>query len=95
MDWGREWLVEFIAEKTRLVLFDRSNNTGDVKIDGSVLEKRPSFKMMGLTFSSKLDRAFYIISIASKKTGVLICPMKFLSCEVVLYLNKSTIRPCM
>ena len=31
---------------------DRSNNTGaiDVKMDGSVLEKKSSFKMLELTF---------------------------------------------
>ena len=70
---GREWLVDFNAGKTQLVLFDRFNNTGanDVKMDGSVLEKKSSFKMLGLTFSSKFDWGSYIISIAktaSKKT---------------------------
>ena len=51
MDWGKEWLVDFIAEKTQLVLFDRSSNTGaiDMKMDGSVLEEKPSFKMLDLT----------------------------------------------
>ena len=52
--------------------------------------------MLGFTFSSKLDCGTYIISIAktsSKKIGVLICSMKFLSPEVALYLSKSTIRP--
>ena len=54
MDWGRKWLVDFIAGKTQLVSFDRSDNTGaiDVKMDGSVLEEKSSFKMLGLTFSS-------------------------------------------
>ena len=57
-----------------LVSFDQSNNTGaiDVKMDGSVLEKNSSFKMLGLTFSSKLDWDSYIISLAksaSKKIG--------------------------
>ena len=28
MGWGRKWFVEFNAGKTRLFLFDRSNNTG-------------------------------------------------------------------
>ena len=65
---------------TELVLSDWSNNTGgiDVKMDGSVLEEKPSFKMLGLIFSSKLDWDSYIISIAetaSKKIGALICPM--------------------
>ena len=100
VDWGKKWLVDFIAEKTQLVLFDRSNNSGSiaVKMGGSILEEKSSFKMLGLTFSSKLDWGSYIISIAklaSKKIGVLIRSMKFLSPEVALYLYKSTIRPCM
>ena len=54
---GKKWLVDFNIKKTRLVLFDWSNNNGsiDVKRDGSVLEKKSSFKILGLTFSSKLD----------------------------------------
>ena len=42
------------------------NNTGviDVKINGSALQEKSSFnKMLGLTFSSKLDWGSYIISI--------------------------------
>ena len=86
--------------KTQLVSFDRSNNNGstDVKMGGSILEEKSSFKMLGLTFSSKLDWGFYIISIAktaSKKIGALLRSMKFLSPEVALYLYKSTILPCM
>ena len=57
IDWGKKWLADFIARKTQLVSFDRSNNTGSInmKMDGSVLEEKSSFKMLGLTFSSKLD----------------------------------------
>ena len=57
VDWGRKRLVDFNAGKTQLVLFDWLNNAGaiDVKIDGSVLEEKSSFKMLGLTFSSELD----------------------------------------
>ena len=74
VDWGRKWLVDFNSGKTRLVLFDRSKNTGaiDMKMDGSVLEEKTSFKMLGLTFCSKLDWGSYIVSIAktaSKKIG--------------------------
>ena len=99
MAWGKKWLVDFNAAKTQLVSFDRSNNNGsiDVKMDGSVLEEKSSFNMLGLTFSSKLDWGSYIISIAktaSKKIGALIRSMKLLSAEVALYLYKSTIRPC-
>ena len=55
MDWSKKCLVDFSAGKTQLVLFDWSNNNGsiDVKMDGSVLEEKSSFKMLELTFSSK------------------------------------------
>ena len=50
-----------------------------VEIGGFVLEEKSSFKMLGLTFSSKLDWGAYIISIAetaSKKIRALIRFMK-------------------
>ena len=97
VDWGKKWLVDFNAGKAQLVWFDWSNNTGaiNVKID---TWGKSSFKMLGFTFSSKLDWVSFIISItttASKKIGALICFMKFLSPEPTLYLYKSTIRPYM
>ena len=100
MDWGRKWFVDFKAGKTQLVSFDCSNITSaiDVKMDGSVLEENSSFKMLMLTFSSKLDLGSYLISIAktaSKKIAALIHSMKFLSPVVVLYLYKSTMWSCM
>ena len=100
MDWGRKWLLDFNIGKTQLVSFEQSNITGAicVKMDGSVLQEKSSFKMLGLTFTSKLDWRSYIISIAktaSNKIGALIRPMKFLSSKVALSLYKSTIRPCM
>ena len=100
VDWGRKWIVDFNGGKTQLVLFDRSSNTGaiDVKMDGSVLEKKSSFKMLGLAFSSELDWGCYIISIAktvSRRIGALIHSMKVLSPEVALYHYNSTMQPCM
>ena len=88
--------AHFNTGKTYLVSFDWSNNTGaiDVKMDGSVPEEKSSFKMLRLTFSSKLDWGSYIISIAksaSKKIGDWIRSMKFLLSEVALYCYKSTI----
>ena len=85
-----KWLLDFNAGRTQLVLFDWSKNTGgiDVKMDGSTVEEISSFKMLELTFSSKLDWSSYIISIdksASKKIGGLIRSLKFLSPEVALY----------
>ena len=69
-----------------------------MKIGGSVSEEKSSFKMLGLTFSAKLDWGSYIISIAktvSKKIGALIRSMKFLSPVVALNLYKSTTHQCM
>ena len=99
VDWGRKWLVDFNAGKT-LVLFDVPDNTVaiNVKMDGSVFEEKSSFKMLGLTFSSKLDWGSCFISIAktaSKKSGALIRSMKFPSPEVALHLYKSSIQPYM
>ena len=76
VDWRKKLFVDFNAGKTQLVSFDRSNNNGsiDVKMDGSAFEEKSSFKMLGLTFPSKLDWGSYIISIAktvSKKIGAL------------------------
>ena len=100
MDWDKKWFIDLNVGKTQLVSFDRSKNTGgiDVKMDGSVLEEKSSFKMVWLTFSSKLDWGSYIISIAktaSKKIGALIRSVKCLSPEVALYFYKSTIERCM
>ena len=82
LEWSKKWLVDFNTQKTQLVLFDQSNNTGsiDMKLGGSVLGEKSSFKMQGLTFSSKLDWGSYMISIAktaSKKIGALIGSIKF------------------
>ena len=69
-----------------------------MKIDGSVLEEKSPFEMLGLTFCSKVDWDSYLSSIAeavSEKIGTLIPSMKFVSPEVTLDLYKSTIQPCM
>ena len=84
--------VDFNAGKTQLVSLDWSNNTCaiDVNMDGSLLEEKSSFRMLGLTLFSKLDQGgCYIISIAktvSKKIGTLIFSINFLFPEVALYL---------
>ena len=46
--WDRKWLVDFNAGKTQLVLFEQSHNFGafDVKMYGSVLERKSSFIML-------------------------------------------------
>ena len=77
-----KWHVHFNARKTQLVSFDLPNNTGaiNVKLNGSVLEEKLSFKMLRLTFSSKLNWGSCIVSIAktvSKKIGALNCSTRF------------------
>ena len=91
MDWGMKYFVNFKAGKTQMVSADQSNNTGaiDVQMDKAFLEQKSYFKMLGLTFSSKLDWCSYIISIAktaSKKIGDLICSISSYSrcCSVSL-----------
>ena len=100
MEWGKKRLVDFKAGKTQLASFDQSNYNGsiDLKMDGSVVEEKSSFKMLGLTFSSKFYWSSYVISVAktaSKKIQAFIRSIKFLSPEVALYLYKSIIHPYM
>ena len=67
-------------------------------MDGCVFEKKLSFKMLGLAFSSEVNWDSYIIFIAktaSEKSERLIYYMKFLSAEVALYLYKSIVQTCM
>ena len=90
VDRGRKWLVYLNAGKTQLVSFGWHNNTGaiDGKMDGSVLEEKPSFMMLVLTFSFKLNWGSYIITIvktASIEIGSLILSMTFLSPKVALW----------
>ena len=70
VDWGKMWLVDFNARKTKLVLNYQTNNTGalDAKMDGSVLEENHLLRCWGLTFSAKLEWGSYIICIA--KTAI-------------------------
>ena len=55
--WGWKWLTDFNGGKTDLVSFDESDNFGatDMKMDGSVPQEKSYFKMIGLSFFSKLD----------------------------------------
>ena len=55
VEQGRKWLVDFNTGKTQLAFVDQSRNTGaiGVKIDGSVLEVKVSFKLLGLFFPSE------------------------------------------
>ena len=58
---GRKCLADFNNQKTQLLSFDWFNNTAViyVKIDGSFLEGKSSFKMLGLSFSSQSKLKFF------------------------------------
>ena len=88
-DWDRDDLIDFNTGKTQLVLFEQFSSSGavDVKMNGSNLDEKASFMMLGLSFSSSLDFSLYIISTdktASTKLGALIHFTKFLSSVVTL-----------
>ena len=82
LGWGRKWLIDFNAKN----------------LNGSVFEEKLSFKILGVTFSSKLDWETYIIYIAktaSNEIGAFSMNFnKFSFSEVAVYLYKSTIHPC-
>ena len=67
-------------------------------MNGSVFEEKLSFKILGVTFSSKLDWETYIIDIAktaSNEIGAFSMNFNKVSfSEVAVYLYKSTIHPC-
>ena len=58
-------LVNFDDGKNNIYLFNWSKSSAaiDVKMDGSILEEKSSFKILGISFSSKLDWGSYIVSI--------------------------------
>ena len=61
-----------------------------MKIDGSALEEKSFFKMLGLPFSSKLDGGSYIVSIAktvSKKIGAFIRSIGLFALHLLPLLN--------
>ena len=64
MDRAKKWLVDFSAAKTQVVLFDRSNsnNSIDMKMDGSVPEEKSSFNMLGVDrlFEIELELLYYL-----------------------------------
>lgn len=100
VEWGQKWLVSFNAKKTQLVSFHRHRECSllPVSMNGAELPENSDLKLLGLSFNSELSWNSYIASIAksaSKKVGSLFRSKRFLTPEAILYLYKSTIRPCM
>ena len=64
VNWDRKWLVNFNTQKNQVVSFDLLYNYDaiDMKMNGSVIENKSSYKLLVLSFSSKLDwRLFYCL----------------------------------
>ena len=100
VEWGAEWLVAFNASKTKLLSFnrDRSYDACPISMSGKQLEDSDSFRLLGVTFTPKLDWRPYIQSVAkqaSQRVGSLFRSQRYLTKESLLYLYKATIRPCM
>ena len=72
---GKTQTFQFIVQITGAV---------DMKMDWFIPEKKYSFKMLVLSFSSKLDLGSYISKIASNKIRALIHFVKFFSSEAAL-----------
>ena len=73
---GSEWEVFRKSSKcwcsSRLHSWSNNIAATDLRMDGSVLEEKLTFKMLGLSFSSKLNWSSHVISIpktASIKIG--------------------------
>ena len=69
-----------------------------MKIDRLFTEEKSWFKILRLSFASKLNWNSYVVFIhktVSNKAGVLIPSMKFSSLEIALYLDEVAIQLCM
>ena len=60
MDWGGTWLMDLSARKTQFFSFHYSSKSDviDVNMDGSILDGKSAFKILGLFLSSKMDLGF-------------------------------------
>ena len=99
VEWGNRWLVSFNAAKTKLLSINcfRDPFLPSVMMNGKELPENDQFRLLGLTISKDLNWNHYIKSIAmsaSKKVGSLYRAKNFLSQKSLLYLYKSSIRPC-
>ena len=59
--WVKKWLITFNATKIPLISFDQSNNycSIDTEMDGSVLEEKSAFKILGLSLTLHLGEILH------------------------------------
>ena len=99
VEWGDKWLVTFNSSKTKLLSVNRFKDhfLPSVMMNEAELPKNSHFHLLGLSFSNDFSWNNYIDSIsktAAIKVGYLYRARNFLSPESILYLYKTTIRPC-
>lgn len=99
VEWGVKWLVTFNSTKTKLLSVNnfRDPFLPSICMNGTELEENNSFRLLGMTFSGDFSWRNYIEAIAksaSMKVGSLLRARNYLTPESILYLYKSTIRPC-
>lgn len=89
VNWSWKRLIYLMLEKTRLVSYDHSNNSGvvDVKKDGSNLYQKSTFNVFWLGFLHCL----YPLKLLIRKSWAFICSRKCISSEVLLHLYRSTL----
>ncbi len=100
VNWGKNWLVNFNASKTKLLSINhhRDPSLPPIRMSDSQLLESNSLRLLGLTLTADLRWNKYIESIASstaRKVGSLCRARKFFSPESILQIYKTTIRPCM
>ena len=100
VEWGEKWLVTFNATKTKLLSFNRRRcyDPCSISMNGKQLEESDSLRLLGITFTPKLDWKSYVQSIAkqaSQRVGSLFRSQRYLTKDALLYLYKTSIRPCM
>ncbi|CAE1157727.1 unnamed protein product [Acanthosepion pharaonis] len=100
VNWGKIWLVNFNASKTKLLSINhhREPSLPSIIMSDAQLPESNSLRLLGLTLTADLRWNKYIESIASstsRKVGSLSRARKFFSPESILQIYKSTIRPCM
>ena len=100
VEWGEKWCVAFNATKTKLLSFNRHRcyDPCSISMNGKQLEESDSLRLLGITFTPKLDWKPYVQSIAkqaSQRVGSLFRSQRYLTKDALLYLYKASIRPCM
>jgi hypothetical protein len=99
VNWGIINLVNFNCSKTQAIVISRRKDTDHfplLKMDGSVLQIKSTFNILGVTVTDSLCWSSHIKSIcraASRRLGILFRAKKLFSSVQRLVLYKAQVRP--